>query len=152
MYFCIFIYKDIRTCIFSLSYSLAILVVIFWNFTILQYISDSAQVKRNLITSIAKLVYELPHELPNNLRLRIFRNQEILKKYKSQIDTQPSVQSPFKNLNFANSSYKTPKNRYQTFLFLSSFTGLLHFIPKNLSGIVDKLCKVYRCSVIIDFI
>ena len=45
-----------------------ILVIIFWNFAIFQYRSDSPQVKRNLITSIANLVYELPHELPNYLR------------------------------------------------------------------------------------
>ena len=33
------------------------------------------------------------------------------------------------------SSQETRKNRYQTFLFLSSFTGLLHFVPNLLSGI-----------------
>ena len=32
---------------------------------------------------------------------------------------------------------KTRKNKYQTFLFLSSFTGLLYFVPNILSGIVD---------------
>ena len=45
----------------------------------------------------------------------------------------------FKNLDFANSSLKTCKNRYQTFLFLCSFTGLLHFVPNILSGIVGPL-------------
>ena len=55
-------------------------VIIFWNFTIFQYSSDSLQVKRNFISSIANLVYELPHELPNEGRLRILENQEILEK------------------------------------------------------------------------
>ena len=58
-----------------------ILVIIVWNFTIFQYRSDSPQVKQNLMSSIANFVYELLHELPNTLRLRILENQEILKKY-----------------------------------------------------------------------
>ena len=37
-----------------------ILVVIYWNFTIFQYRSDSPQVKGNFISSIANLVLELP--------------------------------------------------------------------------------------------
>ena len=33
-----------------------------------------------MISSIAKLVYELPHELPNDLRLGILGKKEILEK------------------------------------------------------------------------
>ena len=55
-----------------------ILVIILWNFTIFQYRSDSSQVKRNLISIVANFAYELPHELLNDLRLRILGNQEIL--------------------------------------------------------------------------
>ena len=44
------------------------------------YRLDQPQVKRNVISSIANMVYELPHELPNNLRLRILGNKEILGK------------------------------------------------------------------------
>ena len=51
-----------------------ILVIIFWNLTIFYYRFDSPQVKRNLISSAANLVYELPHELPNDLTLRILGN------------------------------------------------------------------------------
>ena len=43
------------------------LIIIFWNFTIFWYRSNSPQVKRNLISSIGNLVYELPHELLNDL-------------------------------------------------------------------------------------
>ena len=32
------------------------------------------------MSSVANLVYELPHELPNDLRLRILGNKEILGK------------------------------------------------------------------------
>ena len=44
-----------------------ILAIMFWNFTIFQYTSDSPQVKGNLISSIVNLVYVLLHELPNEL-------------------------------------------------------------------------------------
>ena len=58
---------------------------------------------------------------------------------KSQIwvETQPSAQSPFKKLNFTNSSPKSRKNGYQTFLDLSSFTGFLYLVPNFLSRILD---------------
>ena len=46
----------------------AILVIIFWNFTIFQYMPDSPQVKRNVISNVANLVYQLPHDL----RFKIF--------------------------------------------------------------------------------
>ena len=55
----------------------------------------------------------------NDLRLRILGNKEILRKY--QIWVEPL----FQKLNFGNSSQKTRKSRYQTFLNLSSFTGFL---------------------------
>ena len=51
-----------------------ILVIIFWNVTIFEYRSNSSQIKWNLISSIANLVYELLHELPNDLRLGILWN------------------------------------------------------------------------------
>ena len=40
------------------------------------------QVKRNLICSITNLEYELPHELLNDLRLRILENLEIFENLK----------------------------------------------------------------------
>ena len=57
-----------------------ILVIIFWNVAMFQYRSYQPQVKRNLISSISNLVYELPHELPNDLRLKILGNEEIFGK------------------------------------------------------------------------
>ena len=82
---------------------------------------------RNLISNITNLAYKLPHEFPNDLRFRILGNKEILEKSQIQVETQPSVQSPCHKLNFDNSSQKTRKSRYQTFLFLSSFTGFIYF-------------------------
>ena len=52
---------------------------------------------------------------------------------------QPSAQSSFQKLNFGNSSEKTRKSKYQTFLVLSSFTGFLYFVSNILSRIVDTL-------------
>ena len=45
-----------------------------------------------MIASITNLVYELPHELPNDLRLRILGNEEILGK--SGICVGPCAQLP----------------------------------------------------------
>ena len=69
--------------------------IIFWNFVTFSKNLSSPQVKRRLISSIKNIVYELPHELWNNLGLplgglcantrkkrpKILGNQEILGKY-----------------------------------------------------------------------
>ena len=53
------------------------------------------------------------------------------------METEPSTQSPFNKLALVVAvKKKTRKNRYQFFLFLSSFTGFLHFVPNNVSRIV----------------
>ena len=44
------------------------------------YRPDEPQVKRNVISNKANLVYELPYELPNNLKLKILGNKEMLGK------------------------------------------------------------------------
>ena len=89
----------------------------------------------------------MPHELPNDLRLRILRNKKI---GKSQIwvETQHSAQTPFQKLNSVNSSQKRRKSRYQTFLVLSRFTGFLHFARNILSMIVGrKMCVGMGVSI-----
>ena len=64
--------------------------------------------------------------MTNDVRLRILDNKEILEKSKIWVETLSSAQSPFQKLNFGNSSQKTRKSRYQTFLVLSSYTGFLY--------------------------
>ena len=86
-----------------------------------------------MIFSTTKLVYELP----NNWRLRILEIQEILKKSQIRVEKQPSTQSPFHEVNFSNSNYKTRKNKYQTFLVLSNFTEFLYCVPKTFPRIAD---------------
>ena len=85
-----------------------------------------------MISSIANLVYELPHDSPNNLRPRILRNKEILGEYQIRVKTQANAKSSFQKLNFSNSSQKTRKSRYETFLFRSSFTTFRYFVPNIL--------------------
>ena len=46
--------------------SSTILVIIFWNIIMFHFRPDSQQVKRNLISDITNLVYEVPHKLQND--------------------------------------------------------------------------------------
>ena len=115
-----------------------ILIIIFWDFTMFEHKPDQPKVKRNLLTSKAKLVYKLPHELPNELRLTMLRNKEILVRSQLWVERLSSAQSPLHKFNFASSSQKTCKSRYQTFLVLFIFTGFLNFIPNILPRIVVR--------------
>ena len=72
----------------------------------LQYRPDEPQVKRNAISSIANLAYDLPHELPNDLRLRILRNKKILGKCQIWVETCPNALSLSRNYTLA----RTVKN------------------------------------------
>ena len=74
----------------------AILVIIYWNLKMFQYRSESPQVKRNLISSITNLVYELS----NDLKPRILGNQEKLEMPQIWVETQSSPQSLFQKLKY----------------------------------------------------
>ena len=89
-----------------------------------------------MISSTENLVYELPHELPNDFRLRILGNKEILGKSQISAEAEPSAQYPFQKLNFGSSSQKTRKSKYQTLLVLSSLTEFLYFVSNILPSIV----------------
>ena len=65
----------------------------------------SPQVKRIVIISNKHGIYELPHELPDDLRLRILGNYEILRR-----SQRPSAQSSSQNENFLSTSQKLFKN------------------------------------------
>ena len=87
-----------------------------------------------------------PHK--KKKRLGILENKEISRKSQIWVETQLSAQSPFQKLNFGNSSQKTHKSRYQTFLVLSSFIGLLYFVPNILSRIVVQgLAPLIQCVI-----
>ena len=94
---------------------------------------------------MARSVYQLPHDLPNNLRLRILGNQEIFEKSQLWVDTQSSSQSPFNKLDFGKSRQKASQNRYQSFLFLAIFTGFPYFVPNSLLGLWAELPSSQIC-------
>ena len=80
------------------------------------------------------IVYELPHELPSALRLRILGNQQILEKYTIWIKTEPSAQSHSQQFNFSNSSQKILK-----IPLLYSTQGVIYLIHAQNS--MKILCK-----------
>ena len=123
----------------SLNYRSTIFLIIFRNFAKFQHRLDSPQVEQDLISCMKILVHELPHELLNDLRLRIFGNQKILGKYQVWVRPQPSDQSPFQKYIFATSSQKLGKKRYQGFLILSNFALYFCFLKCNLLKIVDTV-------------
>ena len=51
--------------------------ILSWDFSIFYQIFLSAQVKRCALTTYKHGIYELPHELPNDLKLRILGNSKI---------------------------------------------------------------------------
>ena len=52
------------------------MVIIFWDLLMFYQIFLSPQVKQSVIISNKLGIYELPHELPNDLRLRILGNYD----------------------------------------------------------------------------
>ena len=67
---------------------------IFEDFLIFYQIFFSPQVKRSMIVSNKHSICKLPHELPNNFRVRILPNWESSGKSQNFIELQPSAQSP----------------------------------------------------------
>ena len=102
-----------------------------------------------MISSIANLVYKLPHESPNDLRLRILGNKEVLGQSQIWVETSPWAVSLLE-IKLGNNSQKLRKSRYQTFLFLSSFPGFLYFVPNILPKIVwpNKVLFLTRLSLL----
>ena len=52
------------------------------------------------MSNITHIVYQLPHELLNDLRLRILKNKEIFKKKWKSVQIEPSAQSFIQKLDF----------------------------------------------------
>ena len=118
----------------------AILVIIFWNFIVFQYRSQLPQVKQNLIFSITNAEFQLPQELPNNLRFRIIEKLRNIGKILNLGGDIASAQSPFQKLIFGNSNQKACESRYQDFFALPNIAGLLYF----LANLFVQDCKLSR--------
>ena len=67
-------------------------------------------------------VYELPHDLLNDLRLRILENQEILGKCLNPLNNGPVPISPAKIKMLLILAKKVPQNSNQTFPVVPCFT------------------------------
>ena len=74
-------------------------------------------------------MYELSHKLPNNPRLRIVENKEILAKFQECIETQPSVHSLCKSKFLALMVKKCLKTDIKDFWYCLTLLDLLIF-PK----------------------
>ena len=85
-----------------------VMLIILWDAFKFGQISLSPQVKWSLIIGKKHGIYELPCELPNELRHRIFRNQEISRKFQNVIELCPSAQSSSQNENLVTTRKKTP--------------------------------------------
>ena len=68
--------------------------IITWKFAKFYYTFHSPQVKRNLISGLRNLIYELLLELP--IDSRVLGNKEILEQSQNYIGTQSSVQFPLR--------------------------------------------------------
>ena len=54
--------------------AITVIFVLFWDSLMFHQVFLSPQVKKCAIITYRHAIYELPHELPNNLRLRILGN------------------------------------------------------------------------------
>ena len=84
------------------------------------------------IFTTSETMCELAHKLLNNLKFRILRNFEILRKCLNLIDWWPSAQSPCQNENFDNSSKKVQKISHETFPEVHCFKWKLESVSNIL--------------------
>ena len=96
------------------------------------------QVKRSVMITYKHGVYDLSHELPNDLRLRILGNKKISGNCLNSIEWQHSSQSPCQNQRFVNTRRKLLKNRNWTFLVVHYFTWKLELVSDILWVVAVK--------------
>ena len=116
----VYILKKINNQPLKLSKQRTIIDLIFRNFATFYKILHSPQIKQWLISNIKKIVYELPREFRDNLRLKILENQEMLGKFKIWLrqNLMPSLSS--RNKTFVIAAYKITQQ-------LSKFSLLVQF-------------------------
>ena len=114
-----------------------ILVITFSDFLMFYEIFLSLQVKPIVIVSNKPGIYELPHEFSKNLRPRILKNYEILRRSQIFIKLYPSAYSSSQNENFVNTRKNIFKNWKRRFPAHHYFTLTLRFVSYILSWIVS---------------
>ena len=117
-----------------------ILWIIASNFTKFQNIFHCSQVKQNLILSLRNLIYQLPNDMPNNLRLRILeKKKKISAKLQNCMETvQCSVSSKYKFL------AQAFKKRYQSFSVLFFFSLKIYLIFLFFPIYFAEDCRCFR--------
>ena len=117
-----------------------ILWIITSNFTKFQNIFHCSQVKQNLILSLRNLIYQLPNDMPNNLRLRILeKKKKISAKLQNCMETvQCSVSSKYKFL------AQAFKKRYQSFSVLFFFSLKIYLIFLFFPIYFAEDCRCFR--------
>ena len=95
------------------------------------------QMKRSAIISDKHGIFELPHELWNDLKLRILENQERSRKSQNVAEWWSSVQSSCQNQSFVKTSKKTLEKQKLTFPVVHYFTWKLELVLNILLIIVD---------------
>ena len=70
----------------NLSYKAAVIFIIFWDCLMFYQIFLSPQMKRCATITYKYSIHEFLHELPNDLRLRILVNEEIIGNYLNFIE------------------------------------------------------------------
>ena len=107
---------------------LTIILIILWDSLIFYQILLSPKMKRCTIITYRHGIYELPHELPKDLKLRILGNWEILAKCLHCIKWYSSAHSFCQNKNFVNTSKTLPKNGNKTFPVVCYFIWKLELV------------------------
>ena len=105
-----------------------IFFIIFWDLLKFSQIFLSPQVKRWANVTYKDGIYELRHELPNDLTPRILINWEILGKCLNFTEWWPSAQSCSQSENFINTSRKLLGNKNETFPVVHYFTWKLELV------------------------
>ena len=92
--------------------------------------------KVSQVTLFYTTVHKFPHKLPNNLRLSLLENQEMLEECQVWVERLRSIQSCFQKLNFDNGKQKTRKIRYYVFVVFSNFAVFIYLARNILSEIL----------------
>ena len=92
----------------------------------------STQVKRWAIIAYKHGIYELPHELPNDLRVTDLRKLGNIRKVSKFYRTIALSPVPPANEGFVNTSRKLLESKNETFPILRSFTSKLELVSNIL--------------------
>ena len=101
-----------------------ILIIIIWNFTIFQCRCSLPQVKGNLISIIANLVFELSHDFPSDLRLGILGN---IRKISNLGDYIAQCLISLQQLTLCKQQLKRTQNQIRNFSFSIQFYWVIPF-------------------------